>query len=55
MQALSKIVRNECESVKDWDLKVAATLMALRTMKSEETGFTPGKLLYSFDIRTPGN
>jgi hypothetical protein len=55
VQALSKIVRDECDDVKDWDLKVPAALMALRTMKSEATGFTPGKLLYGFDIRTPGN
>ena len=55
VQALSKIVREECEDVKDWDKKISAVLMALRTMKSEGTGFTPGKLLFGYDLRTPGN
>jgi len=55
VQALSKIVRDDCPDVKNWDKKVSAVLMALRTMKSEGTGFTPGKLLFGYDIRTPGN
>ncbi|CEP16225.1 hypothetical protein [Parasitella parasitica] len=55
VQALSKIIRDENVDVKDWDKKIPAVLMSLRTMKSEGTGFTPGKLLFGYDIRTPGN
>ncbi|GAN11548.1 hypothetical protein MAM1_0684d11116 [Mucor ambiguus] len=55
VQALSKTVRDQCENVKDWDTKLPAVLTALRTMKSEGTVYTPGKLLYGYDIRTPGN
>lgn len=55
VQALSKICRDENKDVKDWDLKLPAALMALRTMKNEATNYSPGKLLYGYDIRTPGN
>jgi hypothetical protein len=55
VQALSKMIRDDGVDVKNWDKKVPAVLMALRTMKSEGTGFTPSKLLFGYDIRTPGN
>jgi hypothetical protein len=55
VQALSKICKDELDDVKDWDLKLPAALMALRTMKNESTNYTPGKLLFGYDIRTPGN
>jgi hypothetical protein len=55
VQALSKIVREECEDVNNWDKKISAVLMALRTMKSEGTGFTSERLLFDYDLRTPEN
>ena len=41
--------------VKDWDKKSSAVLMALRMMKSEGTGFTSGRLLFDYNLKTPEN
>ncbi|KAG1140938.1 hypothetical protein G6F37_012897 [Rhizopus arrhizus] len=54
VQTIAKLLRDYGEK-KDWDLMIPAALMALRTMKNDATGFTPGMLLYGYDIRTPGN
>ncbi|KAG1300383.1 hypothetical protein G6F62_006847 [Rhizopus arrhizus] len=54
VQAIAKLTRDHGET-KDWDLMIPSALMALRTMTNDSTGFTPGKLLYGYDLRTPGN
>jgi hypothetical protein len=51
-QAIAKLVRDHGDT-KDWDKMIPSALVALRTMKNDTTGFTPGRLLYGYDLRTP--
>jgi hypothetical protein len=51
-QTIAKLVRDHGDT-KDWDKMIPSALVALRTMKNDTTGLTPGRLLYGYDIRTP--
>lgn len=51
VQAISKITRDTQDDVKDWDLSIPFALLAMRSMKSEATGYTPSYLLYGHDLR----
>ncbi|KAG2195270.1 hypothetical protein INT47_005045 [Mucor saturninus] len=53
VQAIAKITKDKQENVEDWDLSIPGALLALRSMKSESTGYTPGFLLYGHELRTP--
>lgn len=53
VQAISKITKDSQDNVENWDLSLPSALMAMRSMKSESTGFTPSYLLYGQEMRTP--
>ncbi|KAG1125660.1 hypothetical protein G6F42_008510 [Rhizopus arrhizus] len=52
VQTMAKLMRDESLQ-KPWDQYITAALMSIRTMVNEATGFSPGMLLFGYDIRTP--
>lgn len=54
VNTISKLALDE-DRTTEWDEFVAPALMALKTMPNESTGYTPAKLLYGKEIRTPAN
>lgn len=53
VQTLAKII-NERGTEDCWDEYVNSALLAIRTMKNISTGHTAGKLLFGYEMRTPG-
>ncbi|SAM00706.1 hypothetical protein [Absidia glauca] len=53
VQTLAKII-NERGTEDRWDEYVNSALLAIRTMKNISTGYTAGKLLFGYEMRTPG-
>ncbi|GAB5593468.1 hypothetical protein Unana1_08368 [Umbelopsis nana] len=51
-QALLKLALDH-NNVNNWDNYLEQALLAIRTMPNESNGFTPARLLYGYDIRTP--
>jgi ribosomal protein S17 len=53
VQVLAKIIKDR--GVEDrWDEYLDSALLAVRTMKNKSTGYSAGKLLYGYELRTPG-
>jgi transposase InsO family protein len=52
VQTLSKIIHDRGTEDR-WDEYLDSALLAIRTMKNKSTGFTAGKLLFGYDLRTP--
>ncbi|KAG2215770.1 hypothetical protein INT45_009411 [Circinella minor] len=52
VQTIAKLARQEGDE-KNWERYVTHALMAIRTMPNEATGFSPAKLLFGYELRTP--
>lgn len=50
---LAKLARDH-NDVYEWDKYIGQALLVLRTLVNESTGFSPGQLLYGFQMITPG-
>lgn len=53
VQVLSKLVRDK-DVEANWDEYLDETLFAVRTMVNDATGYSPGKLLYGYELVSPG-
>ncbi|KAJ8652004.1 hypothetical protein O0I10_012401 [Lichtheimia ornata] len=54
VNTIAKLALDE-DKMGEWDEFVTPALMAIRTMPNESTGYTPAKLLYGKEMRTPAN
>lgn len=53
VQTLAKIIKDK-DTEDNWDKYVDEALFAIRCTKNDSTMETPGKLLYGYDLRSPG-
>ncbi|XP_055951586.1 uncharacterized protein LOC129987653 [Argiope bruennichi] len=53
-KTIKRLLKVLClESGKDWEKNLPATLLALRTVTHESTGFSPAELVHGKNLRTP--
>jgi hypothetical protein len=53
VQTLSKLVRDKDVDA-NWDEYLDETLFAIRTLCNDTTGYSPGKLLFGYELVSPG-